>query len=216
MLIEQIQTQLESLYGIGLPQRAGDFLIGREEALNYWARGEEKKIPKELFFVRKPEDDTVEIALFLDIQLLHNLKRNDPLVSVNDKNLSDFLILIEGVSHFVYFLWKAHREVPITKLELELQAEIDKFLMLYFFLKSDSEPGMTFELFERLFEDFHLMGELSIEDRRRYLTASSLACRYCYQILKKFVGLGQVKALIEEIRYFYCLRQEDKIKHILN
>ncbi|MCH7929016.1 MAG: ATP-binding protein [Proteobacteria bacterium] len=35
---------------------------------------------------------------------------------------------VEGVSHFVLVAERARRELPVTQLELELQAEIDKFL----------------------------------------------------------------------------------------
>src|SRR5262249_42528562 len=38
--------------------------------------------------------------------------------------------LIEGVSHFVYVADRARRGLPATHLELELQAEIDKYVLL--------------------------------------------------------------------------------------
>ena len=38
--------------------------------------------------------------------------------------------LIEGVSHFVYVADRARRKLPATQLELELQAEIDKYVLL--------------------------------------------------------------------------------------
>lgn len=216
ILADKVQHQLESLYGIGLPQRVENYLIGRKEAEGYLS-GNYGKMPKELFLVRKSEESSVEVALFLDIKLLSNLQKNNPFDSLNDKNFSDFCILIEGVSHFVYFLWKAHHDVPITQLEMELQAEIDKFLMLFFYLRSDNAPEFPQQLLEKLFEDFKLIEKLSAESEGRYLTASSLASRYCYNLQKKFRSLNdtrQVKDMLEEIRQFYNLSQEDKIKHI--
>ena len=213
---DKVQHQLESLYGIGLPQRVEDYLIGKKEAEGYLTQ-QYGKMPKELFLVRKSEESSVEVALFLDMQLLSNLKKNNPFISLNDRNFADFCILIEGVSHFVYFLWKAHHDVPITQLEMELQAEIDKFLMLFFYLRSDNAPEFPQKLLEALFEDFRLIDKLSEESEGRYLTASSLASRYCYNLQKKFRSLNdenQIRQMLEEIRQFYNLSQEDKIRHI--
>ncbi|MDO8520209.1 MAG: hypothetical protein Q7T11_08625, partial [Deltaproteobacteria bacterium] len=218
ILADRVQLQLESMYGIGLPQRARDYLIGRKEAQGYVST-HYGKMPKELFLVRKSEESSVEVALFLDLRLLTNLKKNNPFISLSDKNFSDFCILIEGVSHFVYFLWKAHHDVPITQLEMELQAEIDKFLMLFFYLRADNAPEFPQKLLESLFEDFRLIEKLSEESEGRYLTASTLASRYCYHLQKKFRKLSdpaQVREMLEEIRQFYNLSQEDKIRYIVN
>ena len=217
ILAYKIQHQLESLYGIGLPQRVEDYLIGQKEAEGYINPENYGKMPKELFLVRKSEESSVEVALFLDMKLLSNLKKNNPFTTLNDRNFSDFCILIEGVSHFVYFLWKAHHDIPITQLEMELQAEIDKFLMLFFYLRADNAPEFPQQLFEALFEDFKLIDKLSSETEGRYITASQLASRYCYNLQKKFRSLKdihQIKNMLEEIRHFYNLSQEDKIKHI--
>lgn len=213
-ILEQVQHQLEIIYGIGVPERAENYLIDKKEALSFLQGGQPIKIPKELLLVRQPESDTVEVALFLDQKLLKNLSKYNPFVSLTEKNLSDFCILIEGVSHFVYFLWKAYRQHPITQLELELQAEIDKFLMLFFFLRGGEADRFPQSLFEKLFEDFKLFEELSSENRERYLTASSLAMRYCHRLQQSFSQTQTTEELIEEIRRFYNFSQAEKIHHI--
>lgn len=216
MLLEQVQNQLEYLYGIGLSERAQNYLINRKQALKYFQAHSGEKIPKELLLVRQNGGDTLHIALFLDVKLLANLARHNPFESLNDKNLSDFCVLIEGVSHFVYFLWKAHRRQNITQLEMELQAEIDKFLMLFFYLRSGGERGFSNQIFEALFEDFKLFESLSQEREERYLTASSLAVRYCHSLKSRYMGNEKVEQLLSEIRQFYNYSQEEKIKHINN
>lgn len=213
-LISNIQNQLESLYGICLTQRVEDYLINREEIFNYIPKKKNTKIPKELFLVRRKNGSLIEVALFLDSKLIQNLKENDPYASLNKKNLSDFCIMIEGVSHFVYFLWKTYNDRPITQLEMELQAEIDKFLMLFFYLRSAEEPVFQPEMFEILFEDFNTHKNLSGEAKERYLTASSLASRYCHSFQKRFKNSEDIKSIIDEIRQFYNFSQEQKIQHI--
>lgn len=215
MLIDQVQNQLECLYGIGIPQRVADYLINRQQLLHYMPQASQQKIPKELFLVRNPGENTVEVALFFDLKLLKNLKKNDPFHSLNDQNLSDFCILIEGVSHFVYFLWKSEQQLPITQLELELQAEIDKFLMLFFYLRTRHDPKFTVSLMTALFEEFSLHDFLSLEARERYLTASTLASRFCYRLQNKVRREHDLQIAIHEIRDFYRFTQQQKIRHIM-
>lgn len=216
MIIDLVQNQLECLYGIGIRERVADFIINKKDTLKFLSTDSSAKIPKELFLVRKSDDSTVEIALFLDQKLLKNLGANDPFQSLNERNLSDFCILIEGVSHFVYFLWKAGQDRPITQLELELQAEIDKFLMLFFFLRSDHQETLTTQLFDSLFEDYHLIENLSLEARDRYRTASNLASRFCYNWHRRYQASKDTEKLIQELRFFYALNQEQKIQLITN
>ena len=212
MLLDQVQNQLEFIYGIGVPERAEKFLIGKTEALELLQNDE--KIPKELLLVRQPADETVEVALFLDTKLLHNLNENDPFVSLNENNLNDFCILIEGISHFVYFLWKAHNQHQITQLELELQAEIDKYLMLLFYSKTNDEESLLTHVFDALFEQFSLLESLSAENRERYMTASNLAMRYCHRLQNQWKKNHNMPGILNEVRRFYHFTQEEKIRHI--
>lgn len=216
MLIEKLQTQLENLYGIDIPQRVGDYLIGREEALRILSTNENVNLPKELFLVHNSDNNTVKLALFLDKKLMRSLAENDPFVSLNDNNISDLCILIEGVSHFLYFLWKAHQHIPITRLELELQAEIDKFLIFFCYLQSINNLSFCRDLFEILFEHFNIMDHITDEGKQRYLTASTLASRYCYRLHQRFRDPAKLQALTCEIRRFYNLSQEQKIRCIVN
>lgn len=220
-MIARIQAQLERLYGILLPQRVEEYLVNRKEALEVLSLPTGSKIPKELFLVRQNggdarSGDTLEIALFFDSRLLDNLEKNNPFFSLNDKNLSDFCILIEGVSHFVYYLWKAHQGHPITQLEMELQAEIDKFLMLLFYLRADGDPALPQKLFDALFDRFTLLESLSEEKKARYLTASRLAMQYCHRLQAQFFRRREFEDLIGEIRRFYNYSQEQKISHIIH
>ena len=67
-------------------------------------------------------------ALFVDAAALANLERHDPAARLDDRNFSDFCLAVEGVSHFVYVALAAARQRPVSQLELELQAEVDKFV----------------------------------------------------------------------------------------
>ena len=73
-------------------------------------------------------DDQLDISLFIDESVLHALREQDPYTCLDRDNLEPFMIALEGVSHFNYVVWNAERRRQITQLELELQAEVDKFV----------------------------------------------------------------------------------------
>ncbi len=75
----------------------------------------------------KQETDALALALFVDAAVVANLERHDPGVALHDGNFADFCLAVEGVSHFVYVALRAAGDRPVSPLELELQAEVDKF-----------------------------------------------------------------------------------------
>lgn len=212
MLLNQVQNQLETIYGIGLAERAEEFLINKNEARDLMPQTE---IPKELFLARKPSNETVEVALFLDTNLLENLNRNDPFISINENNLNDFCVLIEGISHFVYFLWKSHNQHSITQLEMEIQAEIDKYLMLLFYSQTNDKSNTMTQVFDKLFANFTLIEMFAYGHRAQPNTALDLAMRYCHRLQNKWRNKNDFSEIINEIRRFYNFSHEEKIRHII-
>jgi len=75
--------------------------------------------PSRESLVVRADDDAVELALYLP--------------SADASGAGDaYVQLLEGVSHFVYVAERARIDLPATALELELQAEVDKFVLLAF------------------------------------------------------------------------------------
>ena len=69
------------------------------------------------------------MALYIDAAVLERLARRDPFDALTHENLADYLTAAEGVSHFVYVAWNTGHDKPVTLLELELQAEVDKYVL---------------------------------------------------------------------------------------
>jgi hypothetical protein len=212
-LIQQVQSQIEGVYGVRVGQKAADYLIGGQELSELLQIGDGSDLPRELFLVNpSPQDDTLEIALYLNESLTSNLANNSPLKSLNSHNVSDFCTLIEGVSHFVYYLHKMGLEHNVSQLELELQAEIDKYILLCLFSQGGDLP--RHRLMDLLFEDYYLHARLSPEQIERYETATSLARSFCYKLSKNF-SRDDIRPLIARLRHFYFLPQDEKIREIM-
>lgn len=123
-------------------------------------------------------------------------------------DLDGFCAALEGVSHFVYFTFAGGGERPVSRLELELQAEIDKFLLLRSVVGLDGE-----ELLDRLFARFRLVDGLPPDARERYLVASSAAHRYA-RWAHRALESGQGERAMADARRLYRMPAADKLSHI--
>lgn len=213
MIIEKIQQKIEKLYDVQQDYRAINYLISRSEAINLLSLNPHSHLPQEMFLVSAPDKEFAEIALYFDQKLLFSLQKNDPFKNY-EENIADFCNAIEGVSHFIYFLHKAHHRYEITQLEMELQAEVDKFLMFYISLNVSENFHLSQMIFESLFTNYRLRENLTHEERIRYKEASSLASRYCAKLIEYFNSPSQKNSLINEVRSFYHLNQSQKIDRI--
>lgn len=126
---------------------------------------------------------------------------------VADEDVDGLAVLVEGVSHFVYFTFAglAH-ERAVSRIELELQAELDKFLVLRLFFGVDGT-------FERLFRRFELAAHLDAEGVERYAVASSRASRYA-RWLERRMRRGHTEAALVDARRVYRMPLAEKLEHI--
>ena len=118
----------------------------------------------------------------------------------------DWLQLAEGVSHFVYVANRARQELPSTQLELELQAEVDKFVLLVL-EQSPYDRGEAFEAHSRLYERVRFLHAAGTELGDRYRTANDLAARF----VRRLLACGPTAAHTT-LRRFYRAGQTEKIR----
>jgi hypothetical protein len=121
--------------------------------------------------------------------------------------------VIEGVSHFLYLAERARRELPATQLELELQAEVDKYVLL---AHGDGEPrpfhpGRAARLKARLFERVAYLHPAHTETGARYRMANDLAARFAGRLEARFARHGRFEQMRAWLRRFYGAGQAEKI-----
>lgn len=117
----------------------------------------------------------------------------------------DWAQLIEGVSHFLVLSERARRELSTSLLELELQAEIDKFVLLSL-LVEDSEDSL-FELHHRLYEEVRFLDGEGTVPGLRYRLANRWAARFLYRMMAQCPP-SQWR---ERLRAFYHAGPTEKI-----
>jgi hypothetical protein len=195
-----IDRALKELYQLNSPFQAEHFLVTKPLA---------HKAGSGALYIAEPtgDDDTLGLGIYLDEAIQKELQSfptwEDHWSPVQT---SAFGVAAEEVSHFNYIVHHAPKGRSVSHLELELQGEIDKFLLVFF-----ASPQPLEELFEKCFEKFQWHPGLSEEERARYEQANILAKAFLF----KNAGLiGKVEArerCFRFLREFYRLSFEGKV-----
>ncbi len=194
--IKRVQRGLESLYRVDTGTDLADFVVGTEyrDELVRARRAREQLLVVEA-------DGELNVALYLEPSVISNLDSHDPSHRLGDHNLGDFLLAIEGVSHFIYTVCCARAERPVSQLELELQAEVDKYVTCL--LTTEPEVEMSTTLRRRLFEDAAYEPDLDDDEQDRYRVANDNANRYAEWLEGTFVARRRIPEMLGELRRFY-------------
>lgn len=210
MPLAAMQSCLTELYGLDLDYCVADFLI-TDRALARNLGGIKRERDEELLILE--DDEGAGISLFLEQGLVERLERDDPVAELSHRNLADFLVAFEGVSHFTYFVYKASRDECVSLLELELQAEVDKFIAAAILLARQYDR-LPAGLHGWLFGAPRLHPDLSDEEVERYDRANHYAARYCQRLWPSLCTDSGGDELRRELRRFYRLPRAQKIGHI--
>lgn len=211
-IIRQIQQSLEQIYRIHLHSDIENYLIDTRTLGILAGHFRISRQPCQVLVLQG--DQSPEIAVHVDEGILERLETANPMESFSTGTMADFCALVEEVSHFVYLVWNIHNERSIRRLEIELQGEVDKYVLCALLLLGQDQSQIIRDLVDRLFHRFRLDDHLEPVEKERYLRANSLALRYCTFLERRFLRDLSPSGLFEEIRLFYRLPQEEKLQRI--
>jgi hypothetical protein len=216
LILRGLQTLLGRLYDVHLEYDVYDFLVTDRGALPSVAPGNDDRAPDEELLLAETADGA-GVALYIDPEVLERLETQDPLGALTELNLADYCTALEGVSHFVYSTWRLRRDAPVSLLELETQAEVDKYAATVFLLADQRGGDYPSEVHARLFDRVNFDARLAPEQYDRYRTANRCAANFCRRLEHKFVSRGraQVEALVRELRMFYRLGNTAKLRYAI-
>jgi hypothetical protein len=214
VILRQLQQRLASLYDAPAAHDVCDFLIS-DGAHAARLQGADGVPPTDEQLLLAEAEDGVEIALYVDAGVLERLGRHCPLRALDERNLADFLTALEGVSHFHYYTWSASHARTVSLLELELQAEVDKYASALRLLLEQGKGRFPAGLHERLFARSRLRPGLAPSDHSRYAEAHRCAARFCRRLEERFLSPRRARpeGLLAELRAFYRLASVAKLRH---
>ena len=181
----RVQSALERLYGLDRVADVDEFVVegraGEREAL-----------------LLREEGGALEMGLRL------------PTLEA-EAELDTMCQIIEGVSHFVYLVERARVGRETTQLELELQAEVDKWAILGASIRS-FDAHRSAQLRRRLYEAVSYAEAEGTESGDRYRVANDVAHRFVRRLERWYVEAARFEELRAELRTFYRLGQEEKLR----
>jgi len=203
----QFQRALEAVYGLEAGHQVEDFLV---DAVTLEKLGRRPRAEEELLVLE--EGGELELGLYISDQVMDALSAVEAGAAQGllEGRLSPFATAAEGVSHFLYLTFQALRDRAVSLLELEVQAELDKFVTALLHLWKHGERGRCPVLRERLFDRVGYRDDLGEEEGGRYRHANRLARTYAASLEERFVLPGRLEGLLRELRRTYRLSADAK------
>lgn len=212
MALEYFQQQLQNIYEIEVDHSVEDFLITDKLLADYLSADGSNNNEERLLI--SEYDDGMDLSLYISEEVYRYLENSHPINLIKKGKHSEFCLMLEGVSHFLYVVWNANHNKQVTLLEMELQAEIDKFILMQDLIKHEQQDGSINKLRNWLFENNTYDTELSSNELERYEQANYYAAKYCKALQKNYKLSGLNKELLNELRRLYRMSQQEKIRYI--
>jgi hypothetical protein len=210
MLPNRMQAHLQKIYDLEFNYQVEDYLITDSgQAALLEQKPVVRKVEEKLLVLE--ETDGMRISLYLSEPLLSFLNKNDPYVELNNENLNAFCIALEGVSHFTYLVWNASHNRPVSQLELEIQAEVDKFVTVSELIQTNKSSIQWKLIRKTLFGDCRFDSSLNDEELTRYQHANNFASNFCENLELSNTGGDRTQTVRNQLCRFYRKRHFEKL-----
>jgi len=211
-MLRPLQRLLETIYDAPSGHDVRDYLVTERKHLPRERRA--LAADEELVLVEQERCNYV--MLYLDSTVLERLRERDPLRALDGANIGDFWVALEGVSHFSCLMWNAGHARGLSLLDLELQAEVDKYIVAFWLLRAQYPRHMPRELHHVLFARTHVDPKLPPARQQLYAAATSYAARFCRALQSSLFSsrVAQRRGAIAALRRFYRLTSSGKLKYI--
>jgi len=213
MRLNILQQMLEGLYQVTVDHAVEDFVITDPDIARRLDESLAPRESREKLLVSQ-DGDEVHLALYLDGDIVDCLAEDSPLDELHRDNFEAFLLALEGVSHFLYMSWNARFDRGVTLLELEMQAEVDKYVVASSLFSRQRRTDSSERVWRCLFDSPVFDEALDREARTRYEDASHYAGRFCFNLENSYLKRRREAEMVAELRRFYRLTQAGKISHI--
>ncbi len=179
-LLDVIEHLITRLYARSLARvRPDRFLLGSRGYRSVYG-GDARDGPRLL--VRSRTKD-LRVAIYYPDELIEVLEQNNPLRSLDDSNVDAFDGFVEEIDHFLLLAARHRSGRTVSRLELELHANLSKYFLGRFlikrregFLSARRKLWLLHHLFQK--KRFSEPGQAS-----RYREARRLAIRYIQSLL---------------------------------
>lgn len=199
MRLNLIQRHLEKFYYLKEFPPIEQFLIStRELEKNYPHLTVKPQV------VMKQEDQDLLLGVHIGDKILKTLQTH----GLRGISLQDFLSTIEEISHFVYLAHSASIDKQVSLLDIEVQGEIDKYILAKNLHPTDHE------LFTKLFERISYESTLTADEKSRYAEANRLGAKMVRWMTRHCEEGRFTQAMMTFMRDFYRMNSPGRLNKV--
>lgn len=210
MALDRLQRRLQDIYELSVDEDVNDFLITSPDVAKALYSGPAPRNARERLLLRE-DADRLSLSLYLDAGIVERLPPCD-LAEAGVVDLDNLCLALEGVSHFLYVVWHATRARSVSLLEMELQAEVDKYVVVRDLFDGEPRSMPVPGLIQRLFRSVAFHGDMGAVEQRRYRAANHRAEQYCRRLEAEYYGIRSRGEVLNELRKFYRLPEREKLR----
>jgi hypothetical protein len=212
-----MQALLAGINDVPVQHRVTDFLIDDARVCNHLLGRTLADDEDEQVLICET-DAGPALSVYIDQRVMASLAADDPLDCLSDNNLPAFCSAVEGISHFQYFIWCAEHDRQVSLLELELQAEVDKYALATCLLMHQAQGRFHHGLHRRLFSQVDFVATLDAQSRDRYSEANRCAANFCRRNDERYLNCRQprVERWLHELRQLYRCSHHQKMRRALS
>lgn len=168
-----IELTIADYRGYGLRLSATDYIQTYSDSFLQDVCPEALKLPG-AFLLNEGPDETF-IGIHLNANVMQTLNSKQSLVDLlrDPSGLNAFLILSEEISHFHHYLQMLEARRSISRFDLELQAELDKIIVISLITKNLFGKTHLQEILSIVFDHSEFHGTIT-----NYQTASKIAEKF--------------------------------------
>jgi hypothetical protein len=213
MILSHLQAMLARLYDAPVAHDVRDYLItDRKRLRELTGLAAHDTHDEQVILVE--DESGVRVGVFIDESVIARLMARDPLRALDESNLSEYCTALEGVSHFHYLIWSLERGRDVSMLELEVQADVDKYVSALALITEQRDGEFPGDLHTRLFHRVRFMAQADAAVLSRYEEANRHAARFCRALDERFLRRrrAQPEAWLGELRKFFRLGHQAKLR----
>lgn len=195
--VTNFQRKIESINGQNNPLRSEDFV---------WPTEMQNAL------IVSQQNGVSDVAICLQQKILQEFADRNYPEDFSFDDLPALSVLIEEISHFSFFCEKSRVKQEISPLDMEIQAEVDKFSFVLHCLEEMERANERHFVYEVLFENPKLGDWVPERDKGLYLDANQIAKNFCRSFLKEEKALREAR---DRFQSFFSMSPSEKRKLML-
>ncbi len=211
--IRRIDRAIKALNNVEHEHRAEDFIVREPEPVG-------QTDPAGALYIREERDaesEGVAVGIYFHPKVVRELGsfRRWKMHNLSLPQKRAFSVASEEVSHFNYLLRQVHAGREVSRFELELQGEVDTFLLIFFATTGRGRETEAFDMvFRQAFEAFRLVDGLDAGEQERYREANQTARQFLRKLREELCRPETRAAALRRIRHFYRVGLAEKMSLI--